>query len=113
MVIPVPKTPRRAFNKERPPSELLLKQIDHLEWAVRPASMRKPGQLRRKKFKTEGEAAEHIAYLTRMLLESQSLTEPTPAAPAYAPAARKAQKPKTRKTRKTRTSSRKRRRRAS
>ena len=34
-VIRVPKTPKRAFNKNRPASKLLRSQIEHLEWAVR------------------------------------------------------------------------------
>jgi len=67
-VIKVPKTPKKAFNKRRRPSALLLDQIKHLEWAVLPASQRKPGQLPRRKVKTEGQAAERIGQLTQMLL---------------------------------------------
>ena len=37
-VIRVPKTPKQAFNKNRPASKLLKSQVEHLEWAVRPAS---------------------------------------------------------------------------
>jgi len=96
MAIQVPKTPKRAFNKNRRPSELLLRQIDHLEWAVRPASMRKPKQLRKKKVKTESEAAERIAYLTEMLLESQHLTPSKPPPARTRRPRRKAKKPKTR-----------------
>ena len=63
-VIKVPKTPRKAFDKNRRPSELLLKQIEHLEWAARPASERVPKKFRVKKPKTEGEAGDLIAALT-------------------------------------------------
>ena len=66
-VIRVPKTPKRAFNKNRPASTLLRSQIQHLEWAVHPASERKPGQLRSRPVKTEGEAAARIGQLTRLL----------------------------------------------
>src|SRR5262249_32050543 len=65
--IRVPKTPARAFNKNRPPSSLLRSQIAHLEWAVRPAYERKPHQLPKVKVKTEGQAAERIAELTARL----------------------------------------------
>ncbi len=47
----VPRTPKRALGRTRRPSTLLLGQIEHLEWAVLPASQRKPDtpldQLRR------------------------------------------------------------------
>ena len=44
--IVVPKTPARAFNPQRPPSDLLRKQIEHLEWALLPAAQRQPKRLR-------------------------------------------------------------------
>jgi hypothetical protein len=75
-VIRVPRTPRRAFNKKRRASELLLRQIDHLEWAVLPASQRKPAQLPKLKVKTEGQAADRIAVLTRQLLEAKASGAP-------------------------------------
>jgi hypothetical protein len=67
-VIKVPKAPRKAFNPDRPASDLLLKQIEHLEWAARPASERSPDKFRVRKPKTEGEAARVIAALTEKVL---------------------------------------------
>ena len=84
-VIKVPKTPKKAFNTQRRPSALLLDQIKHLEWAVLPASQRKPGQLPRRKVKTEGQAAERIGQLTQMLL--------TQAEQAYEPGVDVAERP--------------------
>ena len=72
--IKVPKTPKKAFNPNRRPSALLLGQVAHLEWAARPASQRKPVQMKKilKKGtpKTEAEAAERIAALTKTVLEN-------------------------------------------
>jgi hypothetical protein len=66
-IIKVPKTPKRAFNDRRKPSDLLRRQIEHLEWAIRPAAERKPGKLKVKPVRTEGEAAARIARLTERL----------------------------------------------
>jgi len=70
--IKVPKTPKKSFNKNRPASVLLLGQIDHLEWAVLPASRRNP-RARRRKVTTEGQAAERVAQLLAMLPESRNV----------------------------------------
>lgn len=71
-VIKVPKTPRKSFDKNRPASVLLLGQIEHLEWAVLPASRRSPSA-RRRRVKTEGQAAERVAQLLAMLPESRTV----------------------------------------
>ena len=71
-VIRVPKTPKKAFDPGRDPSELLLKQIEHLEWAVLPASQRKPGRLPKRKVKTEAQAAERVGQLTQMISAAQA-----------------------------------------
>ena len=95
-VIKVPKTPRRAFDKNRRVSALLRGQLAHLEWAARPASQRKPEMLPRVDVKTEGEAAERIAALTAVVIaqsRSPLTTEPlVPAAPAVAVPGRKVKK---------------------
>lgn len=68
-VITVPRTPKRAFNPKRRPSALLLKQIEHLEWAVLPASKRKPHQLKNvPKVRTEAQAAERVGQLTKLVM---------------------------------------------
>ncbi len=71
-VIKVPKTPKRAFDKNRRPSALLLDQIAHLEWAALPASQRKPHQLPKRKVKTEAQAAERVGQLTALVLEAKA-----------------------------------------
>jgi hypothetical protein len=84
-VVKVPKTPIKAFDKERRPSALLLSQIAHLEWAALPASQRKPGQLPTQKVRTEAQAAERIGQLTAMVLEANQAPKPktgVPTAPA-------------------------------
>lgn len=64
----VPRTPRKSYNPERRPSNLLLDQVKHLEWAALPASQRKPEQLKvYKQVKTEWQAAERIAQLTNLI----------------------------------------------
>jgi hypothetical protein len=70
-VIKVPKTPKQSFNKDRPASVLLIGQIEHLEWAVMPASRRRLRARRREL--TEGQAAERVAQLTKMLPDSTTV----------------------------------------
>jgi hypothetical protein len=89
-VIPVPKTPKQAFNKNRPISKLLRSQLEHLEWAVRPASERKPHQLPKTSVRTEGEAAARIGELTRRLHPEGTTSAPPVAEPqAAVPRAKK------------------------
>ncbi|HEX3701913.1 MAG TPA: hypothetical protein VHU82_01190 [Vicinamibacterales bacterium] len=84
-VLKVPKTPIKAFNKERRPSALLLSQIAHLEWAALPASQRKPGQLPTQKVRTEAQAAERIGQLTAMVLAANQAPTPKADVPAAPP----------------------------
>src|SRR2546421_670473 len=81
--IKVPKTPKKAFNKNRRPSALLLNQIAHLEWAVLPASRRKPHQLPTQQVKTEAQAAERVGQPPPLVLAERAAA----AAPASGPAA--------------------------
>lgn len=81
----VPKTPKKAFDRTRRPSTLLLGQIEHLEWAVLPASQRKPDQLPTQKVTTEAQAAERVAQIMKMLQESGARVI-APGAAAVAPA---------------------------
>jgi len=84
-VIRVPRTPKKAFDKGRKASSLLLKQIEHLEWAVLPASQRKPHQLPRAKVKTEGQAAERVGQLTKMVFAAHTARSAAPVEPGAAP----------------------------
>ncbi len=83
-VIQVPKPPKRAFDKNRPPSSLLRSQIEHLEWATKPKSRGKVVGGRARSIKTEGEAAAYIEELTRRLHPEGARLKPpkTPAAVA-------------------------------
>ena len=69
-IIKVPKTPAKAFNPKRPPSDLIRQQIRHLEWALLPAAQRRPSQLRGGTVKTEAQAAAYIALLTTRVQEA-------------------------------------------
>jgi hypothetical protein len=62
--ISVPKTPKSAFNKNRPASGLLIAQLEHLETAAGnyPSETKK-----RRKQLTEGQVAARIHELTRTL----------------------------------------------
>ena len=84
-VVRVPKTPRKAFDRHRRPSTLLLGQIEHLEWAVLPASQRTPDQLPTQKVKTEAQAAERVGQLTKLLLDAKAAEGTARAAGAAAP----------------------------
>lgn len=91
-VIPVRKTPKRAFDPHRRPSQLLKDQLTHLEWAARPASERKPGDFRPRMPRTEAEAATRIAKLTRLILArgaAPGAAAVSPAADRPAPASKK------------------------
>lgn len=71
-VIRVPKTPKHAYNPQRPPGALLQNHLKHLEWAVRPAAERSPEKFQFKPAGTEGEAAARIAALTSQLHEDNN-----------------------------------------
>jgi len=74
--IRVPKTPKSAFNKNRPASGLLLAQLEHLETA---SGEYAPPQKKRKKPLTEGQVAVRIHELTRAL-HPQAAHVPLPSA---------------------------------
>ena len=121
-VIKVPRTPKKAFDPDRPASDLLRRQVEHLEWAVRPASERKPDMLPKRGPKTERDAAAKIERLTAAVLEQARKDAETAAAPggfaaaatsrvapdAAAPAAARKRIPKPRKSRPRRSTPRKR-----
>lgn len=74
----VPKTPARAYDPNRRPSDLLRRQIAHLEWALLPAAQRHPKKLRAGTVKTEGQAAEYIEALTKRLHEAYGNRQAAP-----------------------------------
>jgi hypothetical protein len=93
-VIKVPKTPKSAFNQQRPASTLLQAQIAHLEAAVGVNQPARKAPQRRRKTRTEGEAAAYIERLMKQLHpqpdRGAAIAEPPlPPASAGAPRAKK------------------------
>jgi len=88
--IKVRKPPKSAYNPERKASDLLKRQIAHLEWAVRHAGQRKPAQMKRiKPVRTEAEAAARTDALMRQLPSASELPIP-PAEPVQPARSRRA-----------------------
>jgi len=85
-VIRVPKTPKSAYNPDRPAGTLLQSQLKHLEWAVRPAGARTAKAFRIKPAVSEAEAAARIAKLNEELhiqaTSPKGVVPPPPAVPA-------------------------------
>jgi hypothetical protein len=86
VMIKVPKTPKSAFNPDRPASSLIQAQIEHLEAAagverraVASVSSVAPGRARRAPIR-EGEAAAYIARLTSQLQPGMAKMAPGEAA---------------------------------
>lgn len=109
-IIRVPKTPKTAYDPQRPAGTLLQSQITHLEWATRPAAERGPERFDVVPAATEAEAAERIAALTRKLHGQTLGREPmiAPATTTKKPntSRRRATRPQTSKRKKTRRRSR-------
>ena len=72
--ITVPKPPRRAFNPDRPASDLLRQQVRHLEWAVRHAGERRAEFDKIKDVTTEREAADRTRRLLPRLPSAAQLS---------------------------------------
>lgn len=86
-VIKISRTPMSAYDPGRPASALLTAQIEHLEAAagIHPGDARK-----RRRPRTEGQAAKYIEELTRML-HPEGAAGPEPA-PGPASARRRARR---------------------
>jgi hypothetical protein len=74
MEIKVPKPPAKAFNPDRPASDLLKQQVRHLEWAVRHAGERRADFHKVKYVKTEREAAQRMQQLLPRLASAARLS---------------------------------------
>ena len=89
-VIRIPKTPKSAYNPNRPAGTLLQSQLKHLEWAVRPAAARSAKAFRVKPAVSEAEAAARIATLNEQLqaqaASPKGVIPPAPVPLAVAPA---------------------------
>ena len=96
--INVPKPPAKAFNPDRPASDLLKQQVKHLEWAVRHAGQRREDFHKVKYVRTEAEAANRMKQLLPRLssaaeLPFSTVTVQEAAASAAAPNYRKRSTP--------------------
>jgi hypothetical protein len=111
MKIFVPKPPKRAFNPDRPASNLLKAQIEHLEWAARPAPVRLREGTTAGKPRSERQAAAYIHELTERLRPApagaatvspdvQPEVKKKAAKPAKQPARKRTGKPVRKRTRK-------------
>jgi hypothetical protein len=72
--IKVPKPPAKAFNPDRPASDLLRQQVRHLEWAIRHAGERRSDFHKVKYVKTEREAAQRMQQLLPRLASASQLS---------------------------------------
>jgi hypothetical protein len=72
-VIRIPKTPTTAFNKDRPVSDLLWEQVEHVA-----AVVRRMIDEERRAVRTEGEASAFIKKYTEFLLGPDAIKKPTP-----------------------------------
>ena len=91
--IRVPKPPAKAFNPDRPASDLLKQQVRHLEWAVRHAGERRADFHKVKYVKTEREAAKRMQQLLPRLASASQLSFATVPIQEEAPTTKKS-KPK-------------------
>jgi hypothetical protein len=64
-VVSVPKPPQAAYDPQRAPGTLLQNQLEHLEWAVRPAGARTAGTFKFTPAATEQEVASRVEALMR------------------------------------------------
>ena len=74
--IAVPSPPKAAFNKHRPMSDLIKKQVEHFKHVEErlPAEVR--STLPKHAIRTEDDAARYIAPMTRLLLSRQAKAAP-------------------------------------
>lgn len=91
-VIKVPKVSVKAFNKNRPASDLLKKQVAQLQHVVEVVTGG-PAPVPARKVRTEGQAAAYIAAATRALHPEAARPAPAPAPPTAPGRRRTARKP--------------------
>lgn len=66
--IKVPRVPKRAFNKNRPASDLLRRQVEQLRHVVAGAAgAAGAAGVPEKRVRTEGQVAQFVASVTRLL----------------------------------------------
>lgn len=116
--IRIARPPKEAFNKNRPVSDLIRKQVEHFRHIEAKFSDAQRALLPQGHMRTEHEAAQYIAAMTQLLLSKPApATQPLPAPivmPARPPVpargleiAAASEKPATKDPKKTRPRSRK------
>ena len=83
VLIPVPKPPKSAMDRNRPVSKLLQNQMEHLQWAEFRLPIKQQTNIYINAIKTEGEAADYIRRVTQAIHDAHGV-EPTGAAPGRA-----------------------------
>ena len=81
--IKVPKVPSSAFDKNRKPSDLIRRQLEHLQHVVARHPAGAALATEAKRVRTEGQAAAFIGRATQ-LLHAEGAPAPVPAAAAAA-----------------------------
>lgn len=85
-LVSVPRTPKRAFDTNRPASTLIRSQIEQLQAAE--AERAGAARPKRRRIRTEGQAARYIAEATRRLQAPPGNDAAAAAPPGTAPAPR-------------------------
>jgi hypothetical protein len=80
VLIPVPKPPKKALNLDRPVSNLLRNQLEHLQRAEFRLPIKQQTNIYINAIKTEGEAADYIRRVTKAIHDAHGV-EPAGAAP--------------------------------
>lgn len=80
VLIPVPKPPKSAMNRNRPVSNLLRNQMEHLQRAEFRLPIKQQTNIYINAIKTEGEAADYIRRVTQAIHDAHGV-EASGAAP--------------------------------
>jgi hypothetical protein len=75
-VISVPPTPKAAFHKGRPMSDLIKAQIRHFKHVEEKLSHQQRERIPQHRITTENEAAVYIAAMTRLLRSGVGVAKP-------------------------------------
>lgn len=85
MEIRVPRPPKESFNKQRPVSDLIRKQVEHFRHVESKLSPTQRAGLPQGHVRTEQEAAQYIAAMTEILLATSAPATQAPARPIVMP----------------------------
>lgn len=85
MEIRVPRPPKESFNKQRPVSDLIRKQVEHFRHVESKLTAAQRAGLPQGHVRTEQDAAQYIAAMTEILLASSVPITQAPTAPIVMP----------------------------